>query len=197
MHDSTLIQELTALLQVLLIDLTLAGDNAVVVGMAVSGLPASQKRPAIVVGILGATVLRIALSIVTLRLLAIVGLVLAGGLLLLWVSWKMYRELRGAAGQHAVIGKPKSLRQAMFQIIIADLSMSFDNVIAVAGAAQGHTWVLVTGLAVSVVLMGLAASWIAGLLERHGWVAWIGLLMVLYVALRMMWAGSQEVFAHI
>ncbi len=197
MHDSTLIQELTALIQVLLIDLTLAGDNAVVVGMAVSGLPASQKRPAIVVGILGATVLRIALSIVTLRLLAIVGLVLAGGLLLLWVSWKMYRELRGAAGQHAVTGKPKSLRQAMFQIIIADLSMSFDNVIAVAGAAQGHTWVLVTGLAVSVVLMGLAASWIAGLLERHGWVAWIGLLMVLYVALRMMWAGSQEVFAHI
>ncbi len=197
MHDSTLIQQLTALLQVLLIDLTLAGDNAVVVGMAVSGLPASQKRPAIVVGILGATVLRIALSIVTLRLLAIVGLVLAGGLLLLWVSWKMYRELRGAAGQHAVIGKPKSLRQAMFQIIIADLSMSFDNVIAVAGAAQGHTWVLVTGLAVSVVLMGLAASWIAGLLERHGWVAWIGLLMVLYVALRMMWVGSQEVFAHI
>ena len=196
MHDSTLIQELTALLQVLLIDLTLAGDNAIVVGMAVSGLPVRQKRPAIVVGILGATVLRIALSVVTLRLLAIVGLVLAGGLLLLWVSWKMYRELRRPSHRPAVIGKPKSLRQAMFQIIIADLSMSFDNVIAVAGAAQGHAWVLVTGLAVSVVLMGLAASWIARLLERHGWVAWIGLLIVLYVALHMIWAGSREVFAH-
>ncbi len=197
MHDSALMQELAALLQVLLIDLTLAGDNAVVVGLAVAGLPAHQKRTAIVVGILGATVLRIAFSAVTLQLLEIVGLVLAGGLLLLWVSWKMYRELHQPAAHLATAAKPKSLRQAMFQIILADLSMSFDNVLAVAGAAHGHIWVLVTGLAVSVVLMGLAASWIAGLLEKHRWIAWIGLLMVLYVALRMIWDGGHEVLRHV
>ncbi len=189
-------QQLASLAQVLLIDLTLAGDNAVVVGLAVAGLPARQKRPAIVVGIIGATLLRIGLSAVTLQLLEIIGLVLAGGVLLLWVSWKMYRELRRPKDRHAASAKPKSLRAAMIQIVLADLSMSFDNVLAVAGAAQGHVWVLVTGLALSVVLMGLAANWIAGLLERHAWVAWVGLLMVVYVALRMIWDGSHEVLAH-
>ncbi len=199
MHDDTLIPALAALLQVVLVDLTLAADNAVVVGMAVSGLPARQQRPAIILGIIGATVLRIALSAVTLQLLAIVGLVLAGGILLLWVAWKMYRELRRSRARDTAVGASaaaKTLRQAMFQIVVADLSMSFDNVIAVAGAAQGHTWVLVAGLALSVVLMGVAASWIAGLLDKRPWLAWIGLLIVLYVALRMIWDGGRSVFTR-
>ena len=196
MYDGTLVSGLPALLQVVLVDLTLAGDNAIVVGMAVSGLPARQKRPAIVLGLIGATALRIALSAVTLQLLAVVGLVLAGGILLLWVAWKMYRELRQPRARHAVVAA-KSLRQAMIQIVIADLSMSFDNVIAVAGAAQGHTWVLVTGLALSVVLMGLAASWVAGLLGKRPWLAWIGLLIVLYVALRMIWEGGSSVLSSL
>ncbi len=197
MVEGTLLQELTALAQVLVIDLTLAGDNAVVVGLAVAGLPAHQKRWAIIVGIGGATLLRIALGAVTLQLLEIVGLLLAGGLLLLWVCWKMFRELR--KGPHAVEGEaePKTLGQAMLQIILADLSMSLDNVLAVAGAAQGHTWVLVTGLAMSVVLMGVAATFVANLLERHRWVAWIGLLIVLYVALKMVWEGAHEVWPYL
>lgn len=197
MQDSFLLHELSALLQVLLIDLTLAGDNAVVVGLAVAGLPQRQKRMAILVGIGGATLARIALGAVTMQLLQIVGLLLAGGLLLLWVSWKMYRELRstGAGAEHAA-APPKSLGQAMFQIVLADISMSLDNVLAVAGAAKNHMWVLVTGLAMSVVLMGVAANFVAGLLEKHRWIAWIGLLIVLYVALRMIWDGGHEVMTH-
>jgi YjbE family integral membrane protein len=195
--EPALLAQLTALAQVLLIDLTLAGDNAVVVGMAVAGLPADQKRPAIIAGILIATGLRIGLGVVTLHLLEIVGLLLAGGLLLLWVCWKMFRELR--APTHAVGGTaaPKSLFQAMLQITLADLSMSLDNVLAVAGASNGHTWVLVTGLAVSVVLMGVAANAIAGLLERWRWIAWVGLLIVLYVAIKLIWDGAHEVAAHV
>ncbi len=196
--DADLLSQLSALAQVLLIDLTLAGDNAVVVGLAVAGLPAHQKRPAILVGIIVATVLRIVLGAFTMQLLQIVGLLLAGGVLLLWVCWKMYRELR-SGGSHAapVDAPPKTLRAAMIQIILADLSMSLDNVLAVAGAAGGHTWVLVVGLAVSVVLMGLAATWIAGLLERHRWIGWVGLAIVLYVALQLVWNGGHEVWAVI
>ena len=189
---------LTALLQVLLIDLTLAGDNAVVVGLAVSGLPAHQKRPAILVGIGAATVLRIALGSITLQLLEIVGLLLAGGILLLWVCWKMYRELRTTPAEHAAAAaEPKSLRQAMLQIILADISMSLDNVLAVAGAATGHPWVLVTGLAISVILMGVAAQFVATLLEKHRWIAWAGLIIVFYVALKLIWDGGWEVWSHI
>ena len=130
----------------------------------------------------------------TVQLLAIVGLLLAGGVLLLWVCWKMYRDLMAGGGTHALAApKPKTLRQAMVQIIIADVSMSLDNVLAVAGAADGHTWILVVGLVFSVVLMGVAASFVARLLEKHTWVAWVGLLIVLYVALKMMWDGGQEV----
>ena len=195
MH-SGLAQELTALLQVLLIDLTLAGDNAVVVGMAVAGLPAQQRRAAIITGIGAATLLRMGLGAITLQLLDIVGLLLAGGLLLLWVCWKMFRELRRNAATGAVQVRAKSLWQAMLQIVLADLSMSLDNVLAVAGAAQGHTWVLVTGLAVSVVLMGVAANAVASLLERQRWIGWLGLLIVLYVALKLIWDGSHEVAAH-
>jgi len=187
--------ELSALLQVLLVDITLAGDNAVVVGMAVAGLPRGQKRPAIILGIGAATVLRILLGAVTLQLLAVIGLVLAGGILLLWVCWKMYRELRRprAVDSAGVSRRMKSLPESMLQIVLADLSMSLDNVLAVAGAAQGHVWVLVAGLSVSVVLMGVAASFIAGLTERFRWIAWIGLLIVLYVAVKMILAGGHEV----
>ena len=191
--------DLTILLQVLLIDIMLAGDNAVVVGMAVAGLPARDKRRAIVFGIVGATVLRIALAGVALRLLAIVGMVLAGGILLLWVCWKMYRELRRrAALGHAADGAAgKTVRGAMMQIILADVSMSLDNVLAVAGAAHDHPWVLVAGLTISVVLMGVAAGLTARLLERHRWVAWIGLLIVFYVAGHMIWEGSHQVAASL
>jgi YjbE family integral membrane protein len=193
MNSAVLTQDLVALAQVIMIDVALAGDNAVVVGMAVAGLPARQKRPAIILGIAGATVIRIALGAVALQLLAIIGLLLAGGLLLLWVCWRMFRELRGAhrAGGPAAPGK--TLRQAMLQIILADLSMSLDNVLAVAGAADGSTWVLAVGLLLSVALMGIAANLIARLLERQRWIAWVGLLIVTYVALAMIWHGGYEV----
>jgi YjbE family integral membrane protein len=197
MFGGVLLDQLSALAQVLIIDLTLAGDNAVVVGLAVAGLPIGQRRKAILVGIAGATVLRIALGAVTIQLLAIVGLLLAGGLLLLWVCWKMFRELHSQQQVEHKVRAPKTLSQAMLQIIIADLSMSLDNVLAVAGVAKDHLWVLVTGLSVSVVLMGLAANLVANLLERHRWIAWIGLLIVLYVAVMMVWDGAGEVLPHL
>jgi YjbE family integral membrane protein len=194
MEQIALTQDLAALVQVILIDVTLAGDNAVVVGLAVAGLPDRQKRPAILLGILGATVIRIALGAIALKLLAIIGLLLAGGLLLLWVCWKMFRELRQARSHAITTGtKRKTLRQAMTQIVLADVSMSLDNVLAVAGAASGRTWVLVTGLLLSVVLMGVAANLLARVLERQRWVAWVGLLIVLYVAASMIWHGAFEV----
>lgn len=190
-------QDLVVLAQVIMIDLVLAGDNAVVVGLAVAGLPAHQKRPAILMGIGGATLIRILMGAVALQLLAIIGLLLAGGILLLWVCWKMFRELQ-RPHQALADGKgTKTLRQAMFQIILADVSMSLDNVLAVAGAAHDRLWVLVTGLLLSVGLMGLAAGLIARLLERHRWIAWIGLLIVLYVAVTMIWHGGHEVAAAI
>ena len=183
-----------ALLQVLMIDIALAGDNAIVVGIAVAGLPEAQKRQAIFWGIAGATLLRIGLGAITIQLLAIIGITLAGGLLLLWVCWKMYRELHHAQQERpAGEATPKSLGQAMLQIILADISMSLDNVLAVAGAAGESLWVLVTGLTISVVLMGLAASLIARMLERFRWIAWVGLFIVLYVALKMIWEGGHEV----
>ena len=194
--DPGLWNELAAFAQVLLIDITLAGDNAIVVGLAVAGLPARQMRPAILIGIAAAAIIRIALGAVTLQLLAIVGLLLAGGVLLLWVCWKMYRELRQQRRGHKAGAAPKTLRQAVVQIVLADLSMSLDNVIAVAGAANGHLWVLVAGLAVSVVLMGVAAGMIAKLLERFRWFAWAGLAIVLYIALKLVWDGGHEVAAH-
>jgi YjbE family integral membrane protein len=186
-------QDLVTLAQVVMIDVALAGDNAVVVGMAVAGLPPRQKRPAILLGIGGATVIRIALGAVALRLLALIGLLLAGGILLLWVCWKMFRELRRPHRVAADGARTKTLRQAMLQIILADISMSLDNVLAVAGAAHDRLWVLVTGLLLSVGLMGLAAGVIARLLERRRWIAWVGLLIVLYVALTMIWHGGHEV----
>jgi YjbE family integral membrane protein len=192
MDQIALTQDLTALAQVILIDITLAGDNAVVVGMAVAGLPAHQKRPAIILGILGATVIRIALGAVALQLLAIIGLLLAGGLLLLWVCWRMFRELR-RPHQVGTTDPTKSLGESLMQIVVADLSMSLDNVLAVAGAAHGSTWVLAVGLLLSVLLMGVAANLLAQLLERQRWIAWIGLLIVLYVSGTMIWHGAFDV----
>jgi YjbE family integral membrane protein len=180
---------------VLIIDLVLAGDNAIVVGLAVTGLPLAQRRRAILLGIGGATALRIAFALVTLQLLAIIGLLFAGGVLLLWVCWKMYRELRPRERHlQTQVAKAKTMRQAMMQIILADLSMSLDNVLAVAGAAREHPWVLVLGLAISVVLMGAAAALVARLLERYPWLAWGGLGIVLYIALKMIWEGGHEIW---
>jgi YjbE family integral membrane protein len=194
MDEFTLTHDLAALAQVIMIDVTLAGDNAVVVGLAVAGLARDQKRPAILLGIAGATIIRIVLGAIALQLLAIIGLLLAGGVLLLWVCWRMYRELRRAkAHARGEVTPRKTLGQAMTQIILADVSMSLDNVLAVAGAASGRTWILVTGLLLSVVLMGVAANLLASLLERQRWIAWVGLVIVLYVAGTMIWDGSTEV----
>lgn len=194
MDSSVLTQDLASLAQVVLIDVTLAGDNAVAVGMAVAGLSARQRRPAVLLGVAGATVIRVAMGAVALELLAVIGLLLAGGLLLLWVCWKMFRELRRGAAAHAATDRPrKTLGQAMLQIILADVSMSLDNVLAVAGAAHGNPWVLASGLVLSVVLMGIAANQIAKVLEHQRWIAWVGLVIVLYVALKMIWDGAFDV----
>jgi YjbE family integral membrane protein len=198
---------LQPLAMVLFIDVVLAGDNAVVVGMAAAGLPYDQRRQAIIWGIGAATILRIAFASVTVQLLQVVGIVLAGGVLLLWVCWKMYRELRAGGGHDeaeaaapdgeadAAAAPRKTLRQAIMQIVVADVSMSLDNVLAVAGAAKEHPIILAIGLAISVVLMGVAASFIARLLDRHRWIGWFGLLIILYVALKMIYEGTHQV-AH-
>lgn len=201
-----------ALLQVIAIDLVLAGDNAIVIGLAAAGLPAEQRKKAILIGVIAATVLRILFAAITVKLLAIVGLLLAGGILLLWVCWKMWRELRASADDEheatealsnsaasgTAAGKPrKTLMQAATQIVIADVSMSLDNVLAVAGAARDHLTVLIVGLVLSIGLMGLAASFIAKLLHRHRWIAYVGLLIILYVALDMIYRGAMEVWPHL
>ena len=199
---------LSSLLQVILIDLVLAGDNAVVIGLAAAGLASDVRRKAILIGILAATVLRILFALITTQLLALgPALFIAGGILLLYVCWKMYRELTtsqddeheaqealensdtNADGTVAGRAPKKTLRQAVIQIIIADVSMSLDNVLAVAGAAAHHFEALIIGLALSVVMMGVAATFIAGLLHKHRWIAWIGLLIILFVALRMTLEG--------
>ncbi|EFH09721.1 TerC family protein [Pseudoroseomonas cervicalis] len=207
MDFSALMPELIALGQVLLIDLVLAGDNAIVVGMAAAGLPPEQRRKAIFWGIAAATIMRIGFAAITTQLLAIVGLTFAGGVLLLWVCYKMFRELqRGhqpevteAELEQAAEapGNRKTLRGAIIQILVADVSMSLDNVLAVAGAAKEHLWVLVVGLGISVVLMGVAATFIAKLLEKHRWIAWVGLLVILYVAVEMIWHGGGEILPYV
>ncbi len=188
-----IVGELGVLAQVLMIDLMLAGDNAVVVGMAVAGLPPAERRRAILRGIAGATVIRVAGALVALRLLAVVGLSFAGGVLLLWVCWRMYRELRRPPAAEEPVRPAKSLRMALAQIMVADLSMSLDNVLAVAGAAHGHPYVLAAGLMISVLLMGAAAHALARLLDSQRWIAWAGLAIVLFVALRLIWEGYGEV----
>ena len=191
------VSDLIAILQVLLIDITLAGDNAVVVGLAVAGLPAAQKQRALWGGVLAAAVIRIALSAVAIRLLAVVGLTLAGGLLLLWVCWKMYRELRAAPEEEGGSVVRKTIGQAIRQILIADLSMSLDNVLAVAGAARSNLWIMAGGLALSVLLMGAAANLLARLLVRFRWIAWVGLAVVVYVACEMIYSGWGQVAPHL
>ena len=199
---------LSALLQVLMIDLVLAGDNAVAVGLAAGGLPAEQRKKAILWGLAAAVIIRIGFALITTQLLAVIGLLLAGGLLLLWVCWRMWKELREQAQADEVAAgaamdddpttepmvKPaKSFRAAFTQILIADISMSLDNVLAVAGAARDHPGILVFGLLMSIALMGVAATWIASLLHRYRWIGYVGLVIVLYVALHMMWQGHQQV----
>ena len=199
--------ELSALGAVIVTDIVLAGDNAIVVGMAAAGLPAEQRRRAIFVGIVGATVLRILFALATSQLLKIIGLMLAGGLLLLWVAWKLFREIRKAReeiqgeaileGHKIGIQPRKRFREAVTQIVIADVSMSLDNVLAVSGAAREHTWVLAIGLTLSVILMGFAATLMARLLVRHHWIAHVGLFVILYIALKMIWDGANQVSAAV
>jgi YjbE family integral membrane protein len=186
-----------AFIQVVLIDLVMSGDNAIIIGLAVAGLPPENRTRIIFWGVAGATVMRLGFAGITTELLEIIGLTLAGGLLLLWVAWRMYRELRAKghsetaeAESHAA---PKTPRQAMMQIIAADVSMSLDNVLAVAGAARDHEVVLWIGLGLTVVLMAVASNFIARILDRHHWVAWIGFLIILYVAGDMIWDGLHEV----
>ncbi len=211
MAELLTVQAMTALLQVIMIDLVLAGDNAIVIGLAAAGLPTEQRSRAILIGIIAATVLRIGFAAATTQLLQLVGLLLAGGLLLLWVCWKMWRELRTSHHQPtfqslssastmdatATAGRQKTLGQAVWQITLADVSMSLDNVLAVAGAAREHPMILIFGLALSIALMGLAANFIARLLEKHRWIAYVGLAIILYVAIDMCYRGALEVWPHL
>ena len=209
-------EAMSSLLQVIMIDLVLAGDNAIVIGLAAAGLAAGQRAKAIMIGIGAATVLRIIFALATTQLLQIVGLLLFGGLLLLWVCWKMWNELRSGQDHHgggaqtvddfhvnpdgtlvATGGRQKTFGQAAWQIIVADVSMSLDNVLAVAGAAREHPSILIFGLALSIALMGFAASFIAGLLQKHRWIAYVGLAVILYVALDMSYRGFIEVLPYL
>ena len=195
--------EASALVSVVIIDIVLAGDNAIIVGMAAAGLSPERRRRVIAAGIIAATVLRILFAFVALELLqTIIGMTLAGGLLLLWVCWKMYRDIRDAhAAARAEAGdgpgqsapREKSTMRAMGQIVLADLSMSLDNVLAVAGAARDHWWILAIGLSLSVALMGIASTYVARLLDRVFWLSWVGLGIVTFIALRMIWEGSAQV----
>jgi YjbE family integral membrane protein len=185
---------LGAFLSVVVIDIVLAGDNAVVVGMAAAQLERRQRHRAIFWGIAIATALRIALALVAVQLLAIIGLTLAGGILLLWVAWKLYRELAARDEKATAAGlAPVRFGAALCRIVLADVSMSLDNVLAVAGTARGHIWVLAGGLTLSVALMGVASELTARLVARHRWVAWLGLAIVAFVAVRMIYDGSTEV----
>jgi YjbE family integral membrane protein len=195
-----------AFFQVVMIDIALAGDNAVAVGLVAAGLPPAKRRRAIMLGLAAAVAMRIGFALVTAQLMQLVGLLLAGGLLLLWVCWKMWRDLRAqgradeAEGRAALEGgaaqskrQAKTMGQALVQILAADLTMSLDNVLAVAGAAREHPLVLALGILISITLMGVAASWIARLLHRFRWIGYLGLAIVVYVAVHMTWEGSRNV----
>lgn len=194
---------LTAFLQVLLIDLVLAGDNAIVVGALAAGLSPEQRKRVILIGVVAALVLRIAFALVVSQLLQIVGLILAGGILLLWVAWKMWRELHHggespgsaevAGDEHSGVRPAKSFAAAAWGVAIADVSMSLDNVLAVAGAAREHPGILIVGLIIAVILMGVAANLIARYIERYRWIAFVGLAVILWVACKMIWDGYHDV----
>lgn len=200
----------SAFLQVLMIDIVLAGDNAIVVGALAAGLPADQRKKVILIGVVAALVLRIAFALMVTWLLGIVGLVLAGGILLLWVAWRMYRDIKGHSGpaespgspeiegdEHSGIHAAKSFAGAAWGVAVADVSMSLDNVLAVAGAARDHPGILIVGLIVAVALMGVAANFIAKYIERYRWIGWVGLAVIVYVAGKMIWEGSHEVAPHV
>ena len=194
---------IAAFFEILAIDIVLAGDNVIVVGALAAGLPAADRRKVIMIGVLAALVLRILFALLVTQLLQIVGLVLAGGILLLWVAWRMYRELRHegeskgseeiVGDEHSGLKASKSFAGAAWGVAFADVSMSLDNVLAVAGAAKDHPYVLVFGLILSVILMGVAANVIARYIERYRWIAWVGLIVILWVALKMIWEGAGHV----
>jgi YjbE family integral membrane protein len=202
---------MVALLQVILIDIVLAGDNAVVIGMAASRVPVGQRARVIFWGLAAAVIIRIILATITATLLAVIGLMFAGGILLLWVSWRLYRDIKEGqedevghhtittGGDHPKARPPlddKGVRRAIGHIVVADISMSLDNVLAVAGAAREHVWVLAVGLVLSIAMMGIAASMIARLLRKHPWINYAGLIIVFYVAMRMIWDGGHEIVHH-
>ena len=190
---------MSAFLQVLMIDVVLAGDNAIVVGALAAGLPADQRKKVIAIGVIAALVLRIGFALMVTWLLGIVGLIFAGGLLLLWVAWKMYREIRGGeqspgspeieGDEHSGVKPAKSFAGAAISVAVADISMSIDNVLGVAGAAREHPGILIVGLVFAVALMGVAANFIARYIERYRWIAWVGLVVILYVAVKMIYEG--------
>ena len=196
-------EAVTAFFEILVIDVVLAGDNAIVVGALAAGLPTEQRKKVIMIGVLAALVLRVIFALLVSQLLQIVGLILAGGLLLLWVAFKMWRELRHApynpgsaeveGDEHSGMKPAKSFASAAWGVALADVSMSLDNVLAVAGAAKDHPWVLVFGLVLSVVLMGIAANFIAKYIERYRWIAYVGLVVIVWVAGKMIWEGFHDV----
>jgi YjbE family integral membrane protein len=201
-HDFSNITEpaaFTAFLQVIMIDLVLAGDNAIVVGALAAGLPAAQRKKVILIGVMAALVLRILFALIVTQLLQIIGLILIGGLLLLWVAWRMWRDLHHegeswgseeiVGDEHAGLKPAKSFAGAAWGVAIADVSMSLDNVLAVAGAAREHPGILIVGLVFAVAMMGIAANIIARYIERYKWIAWVGLLVIVYVAIKMIYDG--------
>lgn len=198
---------ITSLLEIVMINVVLSGDNAVVIGLAAAGVDPAYRNKAIFIGIAAATLMRIGFALAATSLLDYTGVLLVGGLMLLWVTWKMWSELReqdmaeaafaGGPGHGHPHGMPhKTMGQAVLQIIIADVSMSLDNVLAVAGASEHNNAALIFGLALSVVLMAVASAWIANLLNRYRWIAWVGLLIILYVALKMTYEGLDDVLGH-
>jgi YjbE family integral membrane protein len=197
LFDHATAEAVSILAEVVVINVALSGDNAIVVGVAAAGLPPPRRLQALWLGIAAATLLRLAFALVATRLLEVLGLLLAGGLLLLWVAWKLWREMREAGRPAAGEGGTKRFAVALWQIVVADFSMSLDNALAVAGAALGHPMILAAGLVISVLLMGLAAALLARLLQRYRWVSYLGLLVIVYVALRMIWSGAQEIAAAV
>ncbi len=198
--------QLSTILEVIFINVVLSGDNAIVVGMAAAGTPAAIRKKVIFYGIAGAVALRVVLSLLAVWFLDIVGLLFVGGLLLLWVCWKLYREIQEGVAEHVgvealaeegaagvVVESSKTLGEALWQIIVADVSMSLDNVLAVAGAAHEHPWIMAGGLILSIALMGIAATIIARLLDRYRWLAWVGLIVIAYVAVEMIWEGGWQI----
>ena len=191
-----IIDQIWPVIQVVLVDLVLAGDNAIVIALVAAGVPVAARQRVMFIGIAGAAITRVLFALITVQLLQVIGLLLAGGVLLLWVSWKLWRELRSRrlnTDNQNVAHQTKSTRQAVFQIIIADVSMSLDNVLAVAGVARDNTVVLVIGLTLSVVLMMFAATVVVRLLEKQRWIAYAGLAIILYVAMTMIRSGAIEV----